>query len=72
MDEQARTQSGLLRRDALRDHPVAIGTAATPHVDTPYMLAREYVPAPQREQTHRGSKSRRFTIDPDFVAMTAD
>jgi hypothetical protein len=72
MDEQARTQSELLHRDALRDHPIAIGTAATPHVDTPYMLTGEFVRATQRKQTHRGSNKLRFTIDPDFVAMTAD
>jgi hypothetical protein len=72
MDEQARTQSELLRRDAQRDHPVAIGTAAHAPVDTPYMLTGEFVPAPQREHTHIGSNSRRFTIDPNFVAMTAD
>jgi hypothetical protein len=72
MDEHARTQSEQLHRDALRDHPVAIDTAATPHVDAPYMLTSEIVPASQRERTHRGSNSRRFIIDPDFVAMTAD
>jgi hypothetical protein len=34
-DDEARTQSELLRRDALRDHPAAIITAADPHVDGP-------------------------------------
>jgi hypothetical protein len=73
MDAQARTHSELLRRDALRDYPVAIGTAATPLVDTPYMLTGELVHAPQREHAHIGSNNnRRFTIDHDFVAMTAD
>jgi hypothetical protein len=48
MNEQTRTQSELVRRDALRDHPVAIGTATTPPVDAPYMLASEFVPASQR------------------------
>jgi hypothetical protein len=72
MDEHARTQSEQLRRDALRDHPVAIGTAATPPVDAPYMLIDEFVPTPPREQTPSGGTSRRFTIGPDFVAMTAD
>jgi hypothetical protein len=33
MDDKARTLLELLRRDALRDHPVAISTTATPHVD---------------------------------------
>jgi hypothetical protein len=55
MDEHARTQSELLRRDALRDHPIAIGIVATPHLDTPYMLPCEFVSTLQREQTHRGS-----------------
>jgi hypothetical protein len=72
MDNQARTQSEMLCRDALRDHPVAISIATTPHVDASFMLATEIVHAPQHEQTHRGSTSRRHTIDPDFVAMTAD
>jgi hypothetical protein len=36
------------------------------------MLTGEFMHAPQREQTHSGSTSRRFTIDSDFVAMTAD
>jgi hypothetical protein len=72
MDEHARTRSEMLRRDALRDHPVSIGPASTPHVDTPYMLPGEFMHASQREQTNIGSNNRRFTIDPDFVAMTAD
>jgi hypothetical protein len=49
MDDHARTRSELLRRDALRDHPVAISTAATPHVDAPYRLTDDSVHAPQRE-----------------------
>jgi hypothetical protein len=72
MDEEARTQSELLRRDALRDHPVAIGTTAPSPIDAPYKLTGKFVLAPQREQTHSSSTNRLFTIDPDFVAMTAD
>jgi hypothetical protein len=72
MDDQARTHSELLRRDALRDHPVAINTAATPPVDASFKLASEFVLAPQHEQTRRGDTNRRHTIDLDFVAMTAD
>jgi hypothetical protein len=45
VDEQARTRSELLHRDALRDHPVNIGTATPSHVDAPYMLIGELVPA---------------------------
>jgi hypothetical protein len=72
MDEHARTLSELLRRDALRDHPVSIGTATPSLVDAPYKLTGDFVYAPQREQRHIGNTSRRYTIDPDFVAMTAD
>jgi hypothetical protein len=36
------------------------------------MLTGGFAPAHQREHTHSGSNSRRFTIDLDFVAMTAD
>jgi hypothetical protein len=72
MDDHARTQSELLRRDALRDHPVTIDAGGNPHVDGPYMPARELVPAPTHEETHHGIASRRHTIDPGFVAMTAD
>jgi hypothetical protein len=72
MDDHARTQSEILRRDALRDHPVVISTTADPHVDGTFSLASEFVPAPTHEQTHHGSANRRHTIDPDFVAMTAD
>jgi hypothetical protein len=71
MDEHGRTLSELLRRDALCDHPVAIGIAATSHVDTPYKLTSEFVHAPQREQTHRRSNNHLFIIDPNFVAVTA-
>jgi hypothetical protein len=56
----------------LRDHPVIIGTASTPPIDTPYKLPGEFMPAPHREQTHIGSNNRRFTIDHDFVAITTD
>jgi hypothetical protein len=72
MDNQARTQSELLRRDALRDHPVAISTAADPPIDGPFRPPSEFVPAPTHEQSQHGSASRRPTIDPDVVAMTAD
>jgi hypothetical protein len=72
MDEQAHTQSKMVRRDALRDHPVAIDTTAPSRVDAPYMLTGEFAPAPQREQTHSRSTSRKFKTDPDFVAMTED
>jgi hypothetical protein len=72
MDDHARTQSELFRRDALRDHPVIISSAADPHVDGPFMHASEFVHAPTHEQSHHGIASRRPTIDPDFVAMTAD
>jgi hypothetical protein len=58
MDEHARTQSELLRRNALRDHHVAIGTAATPPFDTPYMLTREFVCEQRtKEATTVGSQS---------------
>jgi hypothetical protein len=70
--DMARTQSELLRRDALRDHPVAIGAATNPLVDAPYRLAGEFVHAPPHEPAHSGITSRRHTIDPEFVAMTAD
>jgi hypothetical protein len=72
MDDQARTQSELLRRDAMRDQPVAIDAGATPPVDNRYMPASSFVPAPTFEQSPHGSASRRPTIDPEFVAMTAD
>jgi hypothetical protein len=72
MDDQARTQSELLRRDAMRDHPVAIDAGANPHVDDPYLPASDFVPAPTYEQTLHGTASRRHSIDPGFVAMTAD
>jgi hypothetical protein len=72
MDDQDRTQSELLRRDAMRNHPVAIDAAAPPPVDNQYRAASDYVPAPTYEQSAHGSASRRPTIDPEFVAMTAD
>jgi hypothetical protein len=72
MDDQARTQSELLRRDAMRDHPVAIDAGATPHVDNLYMHASDFVPTPTYEQSPHGSASRRPTIDPEVVAMIAD
>jgi hypothetical protein len=72
MDDQARMQSELLRRDALRDHPVAIDSGANPPVDGPYMPTSAFVPAPIHEQPHFGTASRRHMIDPGFVAMTSD
>jgi hypothetical protein len=72
MDDQARTQSELLRRDALRDHPAAIDSGANPHVDGPYRPIGAFVPAHVHEPTHSSTASRRHTIDPEFVAMTAD
>jgi hypothetical protein len=73
MDDHARTQSELLRRDALRDHPVAISTtAANSPVDAPYKPTWEFVLAPPHEPAHSGTTGRRHTIDPEFVAMTAD
>jgi hypothetical protein len=72
MDDHARTQSELLRRDAMRDHRVAIDAGANPHVDDLYMPASTFVPAPTYEQSPHGNASRRPTIDPEFVAMTAD
>jgi hypothetical protein len=36
------------------------------------MLNGDFVSVPQREQTSQGGHNRRFTIDPGFVAMTAD
>jgi hypothetical protein len=57
MDKHARDQSEMLRRDTLRDHPVAIGTAAPSPVDAPYRLTCEFVPAPQREHTQRQHQS---------------
>jgi hypothetical protein len=72
MDDQARTHSELLRRDEMRDHPVAIDAGANPLVGGMYMRASDFVPAPTYEQSHHGNANRRPTIDPEFVAMTAD
>jgi hypothetical protein len=72
MDDQARTQSEILCRDALFEHPVAIGATANPLVDAPYRPTRDFVPDPPHEPAHSGSTSRRHTIDPGFVALTAD
>jgi hypothetical protein len=73
MDEHAMTQPEVLRRDVLRDYPVAIHTASTtPQIAAPYMLIGDFVTANQREHTpHRGN-NRRFTTDPEFVAQTGD
>jgi hypothetical protein len=49
MDDQDRTESELLRRDAMRDHPVAIDAGTTPHVDNQYMHASSFVHAPTFE-----------------------
>jgi hypothetical protein len=72
MDGQTRTQSEVLRRNALRDHPAAISTAANPPVDAPYIHTGEFVLAPPHEPAHSGRTGRGHTIDPEFVAMTAD
>jgi hypothetical protein len=73
MDEHAKTQSELLRQNALRDHPVAIhNNASTTLVDTPDKLTWDFVHPPQRKQTPQGGNRRRLTIDPYFVAQTAD
>jgi hypothetical protein len=54
MDKHAKTQSELLRRDALRDHPVTIHAASTTAlVPAPYRNTREFLSTPQREQTPR-------------------
>ena len=72
MDDQDRTQSELLRRDALRDHPVPIDTAPFQPVPNQYRPASAPVPTPVHEHPLHSSASRRPTIDPEFVAMTAD
>jgi hypothetical protein len=67
MDEHAMT---LPER---HNYLVAIHTASTtPVVDAPYMLNTDFVPVPPREETHQGGDIRRFIIDNDFVAQTAD
>jgi hypothetical protein len=71
MDDQDRTQSELLRRDALRDHPAPIDTAPPQPVANQYRPARDPVPAPVLEYPPNSSASRMPTIDPEFVAMTA-
>ena len=70
MDDQARTQSELLRRDALRDHPTAIDSGGNQPADGPYRPTGAFVPAPVHDPTHSGILGRRHTIDPEFVAMT--
>jgi hypothetical protein len=56
----------------MRDHPVAIDAGANPPVDDLYKLTSDFVPAPTYKHSPHGSASRRSTIDPEFVAMTAE
>jgi hypothetical protein len=69
MDEHAMTQPEVLRRDVLRDYPVAIHNASTtPQIAAPYMLTWDFVTANQREYTPHIGNNRRFITDPEFVA----
>jgi hypothetical protein len=74
MNKHAKTRSELVRRIALSDHPVALHTSpATTSIDAPYMSIGAFLLAPLREPIPHGNNNRRFTtIDPDFVAQTAD
>ena len=72
LDDQDRTQSELLRRDALRNHPAPIDAAPPPPVANQYRPTSASVPAPMFEHSLHKNASRRPTINPEFVAMTAD
>jgi hypothetical protein len=52
MDEQAKTRSKLLRKDALRDHPVVIHIDLTAtSIAAPYMNIEDFFHGPRREHT---------------------
>ena len=63
MDDQDRTQSELLRRDALRNHPAPIDAAPPPLVANEYRPTNDAVHAPTLESSLHDSASRRPTID---------
>jgi hypothetical protein len=68
-DEKARTQSEVLRRDALHDHHADVTTTAT-HEAANYGSTGASLPLPPRPVPAHSGSSQPSTIDNAFVAQT--